>query len=201
MLGICQSRLSVFSPHTEHGNLVIDVSISGLWEIFHSVHVSHGHRVYGIYTHTPLVCRFSPIRHAPPDLVWGLVPRNVHRPQMMPIWILHWAPGLLASISETEIRPWGRGGPSVLSGAEYPLLCDLKGILGWVEVPLLLCLWGLTRRGVWSKESVGKSCIGLCVGVDHPESLLRQWAQRTVFLMMRASLRVWLGLRKGMCWL
>ena len=47
----------------------------------------------------------------------GPRPRNVHRPQMIPIWILHWAPGLLAFTSETEIGPWGRGGHSALSGA------------------------------------------------------------------------------------
>ena len=47
----------------------------------------------------------------------GPRPRNVHRPQMIPIWILRWAPGILASTSETEIRPWRRGGPSALSGA------------------------------------------------------------------------------------
>ena len=29
------------------------------------------------------------------------------------------------------------------------------------------------------RESVGKSCVGLCAGVACPESLLRQWAQGT----------------------
>ena len=31
------------------------------------------------------------------------------------------------------------------------------------------------------RESVGKSHVGLCMGVDHPESLLRQWPQGTVY--------------------
>ena len=30
------------------------------------------------------------------------------------------------------------------------------------------------------RESVGKSRVGLCVGVDRPESLLRQWPQKAV---------------------
>ena len=80
-------------------------------------HVSHAHRVFGVYTYTPLVSRFSPIRHAPEDLVWGLAPGMCTEPQMILIWILHCAPGLLASTSETEIRPWGRGGRSAASGA------------------------------------------------------------------------------------
>ena len=37
-------------------------------------HVSHGHMVYGICTYTRLVSRFSPIRHAPWVLMWGLAP-------------------------------------------------------------------------------------------------------------------------------
>ena len=88
------------------------------------------HRVYGICTHNPFISRFSPIRHASPlsDTLLphqtcssgsrvGPRPKNVHRPQMIPIWILHWAPGLLASTSETQITPWERGGRSALSGA------------------------------------------------------------------------------------
>ena len=80
-------------------------------------HVSHAHRVYGVYTHTPLVSRFSPIRHAPEDLVWGLAPGMCTEPQMILIWILHCARQLLASTFETEIRPWGRGGRSAATGA------------------------------------------------------------------------------------
>ena len=52
-------------------------------------HVSHGHMVYGICTHTRLVSRFSPIRHAPWVLMWGLAPGMCTEPQMIPIWILH----------------------------------------------------------------------------------------------------------------
>ena len=51
---------------------------------------------------------------------------------------------------------------------------------GQQRCPLPLCTWGLTRRGVWSKEIVGKSRVGLYAGIDCPESLLRQWPQRTV---------------------
>ena len=80
-------------------------------------HVSHAHRVFGVYTYTPLVSRFSPIRHAPEDLVWGLAPGICTEPQMIPIWILHCALGLLASTSETEIGPWGRGERPAQSGA------------------------------------------------------------------------------------
>ena len=77
----------------------------------------------------------------------------------------------------------------------------LRASWGQRRCPLLLCAWGLTRRGVWSKEIVVKSHVGLSAGADCAESLLRQWPQRTVC-------STWLGLPcvcgwgwgKGMCW-
>ena len=57
--------------------------------ISHCTHVSHAHRVYGMYTHIPLLSRFSPIRQAPQVLLWGLAPGMCTEAQMIPIWILH----------------------------------------------------------------------------------------------------------------
>ena len=47
----------------------------GYWfviNISQCTHVSHGHRVYGMCTHTPFISHFSPIRHDPQVLMWGL---------------------------------------------------------------------------------------------------------------------------------
>ena len=138
--------------------------------------MSHGHMMYGMYTHTPLVSRFSPIRHAPQVLLWGLAPGICTEAQMILIWILHWAPGLLASTSETEIRPWGRGGRSALSGTVW--LERHRGVRGGAPC---CCVHEASPGGQCDpRESVTKSRVGLCVGVDRPASLLRQWAQRTV---------------------
>ena len=102
-------------------------------------------------------------------------------PQMIPIWILHWTPGLLASTSETEIRPWGRGGRSALSGAGPGPALWPEGDCGVSRGAPCCCVHEASPGGECDpRESVGKSRVGLCARIDCPESLLRQWAQRTV---------------------
>ena len=91
----------------------------GSWIVmFHSVHMCHMLTRCMVCIHIFLfLSRLCPIRHAPEDLVWGLAPGMCTEPQIIPTWILHCTPGLLASTSETEIGPWGRGGHSAVSGA------------------------------------------------------------------------------------
>ena len=67
--------------------------------------------------------------------------------------------------------------------------------------PLLLCARGLTRRGVWSEGKCGKvPCWSLC------RSCLSWVPPETVgtgdclFHVVRSSLCVCLGCRKGVCW-
>ena len=111
----------------------------------------------------------------------GSRPRNVHRPWMIPIWILHWAPGLLASTSETEIKSWGREGCSALSGAGPGPAMWPEGDRGLSGGVLCFCVHKASPgAGCDPRESVGNSRVGLSVGVDCPVCLLRQWAQRTV---------------------
>ena len=140
-----------------------------------------------------------PHRHAPQVLIWGL--RNVHRPQMIPIWILHWASGLLASISETETGPWGRGRHSAVSGAGPGPAVWPAGHCGVSGGAPCCCVHEASPGGECDpRESVGKSHVGLSAGVDRPESLLRQWPQSNVCSS-------WWGLpcvyglgSEGMCW-
>ena len=65
-------------------------------------------------------------------------------------------------------------------GLDQGLLCDLKGIVGSAEVPPALVCMRPHQEGNVAKESVGKAPVGLSVALDCSESLLRQWAQRTV---------------------
>ena len=55
------------------------------------------------------------------------------------------------------------------------LLCDLKGMVGSAEVPPVA---GYMRPHEEGNVILGKvwesSCVGLCVGIAFPESLLRQ---------------------------
>ena len=96
-------------------------------------------------------------------------------------WILHWAPGLSASTSETKIRPWGREGRSALSGAGPGPAVWPEGHHGVSGGAPCCCVHDASPGGECDpRESVGKSHVGLCMGVDRPESLLRQWARRTV---------------------
>ena len=65
-------------------------------------------------------------------------------------------------------------------GLDQGLLCDLKWIVGSVEVlPAAVCMRP-HQEGNVAKESVGKAPVGLSVALDCSESLLRQWPQRTV---------------------
>ena len=106
--GMC-SMLTVVNPillvHTGNlsGEYIVSVFTHRTWDfggngcvrlwivinIALCTHMSHGHVVYGICTHTPLVSCFSPIRHAPWVLIWGLAPGMCTEAQMIPIWILH----------------------------------------------------------------------------------------------------------------
>ena len=165
--------------------------------------MSHGHRVYGMYTHTPLVSRFSPIRHVPQDLVWGFAPGMCKELQMIQIWILHWAPGLLASTSETEIRLWGRGGHSALSGAGPGPAVWPEGHLGVSGGAPCCCVHEASPgeecdpRKLW-ESPVLDSMRELTV-------LSPSWDSGHRGLSVPHSegfpVCVWLGLRKGMCWL
>ena len=106
--GMC-SMLTVVNPillvHTGNlsGEYIVSVFTHRTWDfggdgcvgswivinIAWCTHVSHGHVVYGICTHTPLVSWFSPIRHAPWVLMWGLAPGMCTEAQKILIWILH----------------------------------------------------------------------------------------------------------------
>ena len=65
-------------------------------------------------------------------------------------------------------------------GLDQGLLCDLNGILGSAEVPPAAVCMRPQQEGSVAKESVGKAPVGLSAALDCPESLLRQWPQRTV---------------------
>ena len=81
--------------------------------------------------------------------------------------------------------------------------CCVTWRASWGEwrCPLLLCAWCLIRREVWSEGQCGKvPCWTLCGSWPSwvpPETVA---TGDCVFLMVRASLCVWLGLRKGVCW-
>ena len=71
------------------------------------------------------------------------------------------------------------------------LLCDLEGIIGSVEVPPAAGYVRPHQEGSVIRGKVWESSyVGLCAGIDCPETLLRQWAHRTVCSSWRASLHV-----------
>ena len=93
------------------------------------------------------------------------------------------------------------------SGLRVRLLCPEWGWTraccvtwrgSWCErrCPLLLCAWGLTRRGVWSEGKCGKvPCWSLCGSWPSwvpPQTVA---TKQCLFLMVRASMCVWFGLR------
>ena len=115
------------------------------------------------------------------DTCVGPSPRYVHSAANL-IGILHWAPRLLASTSETEISPRDEEATLFWVGMDRGLLCDLKGIVGSAEVPLAAVCTRPHQEGTVIRRKVWESsCVGLCVGIAFPESLLRQWPQRTVY--------------------
>ena len=72
-----------------------------------------------------------------------------------------------------------------------------RGFWGQRRCPLLLCAWGLTRRGARSYgKCEEKHCVGLRVGVDCHESLLLQWAAEDSVPPGKLS-PLWLWHREG----
>ena len=137
------------------------------------------------------------------DTCVGPSPRYVHSAANL-IGILHWAPRLLASTSETEISPRDEEATLFWVGMDRGLLCDLKGIVGSAEVPLAaVCTREASPGGDCDpKESVGKlpgwSLCGNCLSWVPPETVA---TEDCLFPMVRVSLYVWLEIRKGECWL
>ena len=124
------------------------------------------------------------------DACVGPSPRYVHSAANL-IWILHWEPRLLGSTSETENSPRDEEATLLWVGMDQGLLCDLEGIIGSVEVPPAAGYVRPHQEGSVIRGKVWESSyVGLCAGIDCPESLLRQWAQRTVCSSWRASLHV-----------
>ena len=81
------------------------------------------------------------------------------------------------------------------------LECDLKGIMVSAEVPPAAVYMRSHQEGSVMPGKVWESaCVGFCARVDCPVSLLRQRVtENCLFHMVRSSLCVWLGHRKGLC--
>ena len=95
-------------------------------------------------------------------------------------------PSSLCSLTLLFSRAWRRGSEKDVGSADVP--------------PAAVYMRPHQEESVMPGKVWESARVGLCAGVDCPASLLRQHVtENCLFHMVRSSLCVWLGHRKGLC--
>ena len=95
-------------------------------------------------------------------------------------------PSSLCSLALLFSCAWRRGSEKGFRSAEVP--------------PAAVYMRPHQEESVMPGNVWKSACVGLCAGVDCPASFLRQRVtENCLFHMVRSSLCVWLGHRKGLC--